>query len=162
MMYRYILTAIIVLSFAASGVAQDKSGGVAWEFSLLDVRGEQVRLSDYRGKVVLVNFWATWCTPCQEEMPRFMTFQRELGDKGFQAIGISMDDSERPVRSFVSKLKVNYPIAMGTAKVARSYGGVLGLPVSILINRSGHIVKRFDGAVDLEELERAIREQLGR
>jgi cytochrome c biogenesis protein CcmG, thiol:disulfide interchange protein DsbE len=157
MMKRSLPIAALVLVAAIGVFGQMKTNDRAPAFSLVDLDGGHFRLSGYKGKVVLVNFWATWCTPCQEEMPRFVRFQREYGSKGFQVIGISMDDSDGPVRTFTSKLKVNYPVAMGTTKVAQSYGGVLGLPITYLIGRDGRIVKRYDGTVNLDAMEREIR-----
>jgi cytochrome c biogenesis protein CcmG, thiol:disulfide interchange protein DsbE len=133
---------------------------VASQFSVRAIDGRSINLADYKGKVILINFWATWCTPCQTEMPRFVAFQRELGPKGLQVIGISMDDDVAPVRAFTAKLKPNYPIAMGTTKLAESYGGVLGLPITLLIDRQGNIAKRYEGAVDLDAMKNDIQKLL--
>jgi cytochrome c biogenesis protein CcmG, thiol:disulfide interchange protein DsbE len=151
---------IAVLLAACTCVAQSKIGDAAPAFTIKTINGKNVSLSDFKGKVVLVNFWATWCGPCQTEMPRFMCFQREYGAERFQVIGISMDDSDAPVRTFVAKLKVNYPVAMGTAKLAGSYGGILGMPITLLIDRSGNIAKRYEGAVDLNAMQRDIEQLL--
>ncbi len=153
----------LVALFCAAAVAssaQVKSGDTAPAFSVVSLNGHRANLADYKGKVVLLNFWATWCTPCQKEIPRFIAFQREQEAKGFQVIGISMDDSDPPVRAFTAKLKTNYPIAMGTTKLAESYGGVLGLPITFLVDRNGRIARRYEGAVDLDAMERDIKKLL--
>jgi cytochrome c biogenesis protein CcmG, thiol:disulfide interchange protein DsbE len=151
---------IAVLLAGCTCVAQLKIGDAAPAFTIKTINGKSVSLSDFRGDVVLLNFWATWCGPCQTEMPRFMRFQRQYGPQHFQVIGISMDDSDAPVRTFAAKLKVNYPIAVGTAKLAGSYGGILGMPITLLIDRSGNIAKRYEGAVDLDVIERDIEQLL--
>ena len=145
------------LCFASTASAQLAANAKAPDFRVRTIDGKFVALSDYKGTVVLVNFWATWCTPCQTEMPRFIAFQKTYGAKGFQVVGISMDDSAEPVRAFSKKLNTNYPIAMGNAKLAESYGGVLGLPITFLIDRQGKIAKRYEGVVDLDSMEKDIQ-----
>ncbi len=130
------------------------------EFSLPDMSGQQLRLSDYRGKVVLLDFWATWCEPCREEIPHFVELQKKLGDQGFQIIGISMDDGPEPVRDFYRQFKINYPVVMGNATIGELYGGVLGLPIAFVIGRDGRIYSRHIGAADISLLEREIETQL--
>ena len=97
-----------------------------------------MRLADFRGRVVLLNFWATWCAPCQIEMPRFSAWQARYGPEGLQVVGVSMDDEEAPVRSLVKKRKVDYPIVMGDEKLGLLYGGILGLPVTLSDRQRGH------------------------
>jgi cytochrome c biogenesis protein CcmG, thiol:disulfide interchange protein DsbE len=130
------------------------------EFSLPDMSGQQVRLSDYRGKVILLDFWATWCEPCRGEIPHFVELQNMLGDQGFQVIGVSMDDGPEPVRDFYRQLKMNYPVVMGNAKIGELYGGVLGLPIAFVIGRDGRIYSRHIGATDISLFEREIEAQL--
>jgi peroxiredoxin len=130
------------------------------EFSLPDMTGQQLRLSDDRGKVVLLDFWATWCDPCREEIPRFVELQDKLGDQGFRIIGISMDDGPEPVRDFYQQFKMNYPVVMGNAKIGELYGGVLGLPIAFVIGRDGRIYAKHIGATDTSLLEREIEAQL--
>jgi peroxiredoxin len=132
----------------------------AADFSLTDLQGHKLNLVDYKGKVILLNFWATWCVPCQTEIPRFIEWQKRHGDLGFQVIGISMDDDEKDVRKFVDRYKPNYPIAMGTEKLAKSYGGILGLPANLIIDRKGRIVAKHVGETDLDALENKIKVQL--
>ncbi len=117
-------------------------------FSLTDVFGHQLNLADYRGKVVLLDFWATWCGPCRMEIPGFVQLQRQYGNQGFQVIGISMDDSVPPVLAFYKQFGMNYPVAMGEAKLGALYGGIIGLPTTFLIGRDGRIYDKVPGAVD--------------
>ncbi len=130
---------------SASGTAQH---GEAPDFTLPRLDGGQLRLSSYRGKVVLLDFWATWCVPCREEIPHFVELQQKYGDRGLQIIGVSMDDSPDPVRPFYQQFHMNYPVVMGTADVGSAYGGVLGLPIGFVIDRDGRIYSKHIGATD--------------
>lgn len=132
------------------------------EFIRTSLTGQKVRLADYSGKVVLLNFWATWCAPCLHEMPHFVDWQSRWNAKGFQIIGVSMDDDSGPVRPALKKLGVNYPVVMGDEKLGALYGGVLGLPVTFLIDRSGVIRARFDGEADLTKIEGQIQTLLAK
>jgi cytochrome c biogenesis protein CcmG/thiol:disulfide interchange protein DsbE len=129
---------------------------LATDFSLTDLSGHPLTLSQYRGTVVLLDFWATWCEPCRQEIPHFIDLQNKYGSQGVQIIGISMDDDPQPVRDFYQEFKMNYPVVMGTAKVAEQYGGVLGLPVAFVIGRNGRIYSKHVGAADLKALEKEI------
>ncbi len=133
---------------------------VAPNFSLADLDGKKIDLSNYKDKVVLVDFWATWCTPCRDEIPHFVEFQKQYGDQGLQIIGISMDDSAAPVRDFYKEFKLNYPVVMGDTATSDAYGGVLGLPVNILIGRDGRIYAKYTGMTDIKALESEIKTQL--
>ena len=127
------------------------------EFARKDLAGKSVDLKNFRGKVVLLNFWATWCVPCQLEMPTFAAWQREYGPDGLQVIGISMDDDATAVVGLAAKLKLNYPILMGDANLGREYGGVLGLPLTYLIDRDGVVRARFQGETDLKTIEKRLQ-----
>jgi thiol-disulfide isomerase/thioredoxin len=131
------------------------------EIARRDLNGSMLALKNFRGKVVLLNFWATWCAPCQVEMPVFAGWQRQYGPDGLQVVGISMDDGPAPVRRLVSRLKLNYPIAMGDAGLGERYGGVLGLPLTYLIDRDGFVHARFQGETDLKKIERQLKLMLG-
>ena len=130
------------------------------DFRRVDLRKFPVHLSDYRGKVVLLNFWATWCAPCLYEMPRLVEWQNNYGTRGLQVLGVSMDDSDSPVRALSGKLHINYPIMMGDERLGELYGGILGLPVTYLIDRRGVIRARFKGETDLSKIEEHLKELL--
>ncbi len=130
------------------------------EFALKTLDGSRLTLSEYRGKVILLDFWATWCSPCQEEIPRFVEWQGKYGNQGFQVIGISMDDNPKPVQGFVQDFRMRYPVAMGTQEMASQFGGILGLPVNLVIGRDGKIKAKHLGMYDLNQLEQEIKTQL--
>jgi len=135
----------------------DSLGGAAPDFERADLAGNAIHLAAFRGKVVLLNFWASWCAPCLKEMPRFSAWQRDYGVEGLQILGISMDDDAAPVRRLLAKHPVAYPILMGDAKLGEAFGGVLGLPCSYLIDTEGRIVARFRGENDLKQIEAQIK-----
>ncbi len=145
-----------LLSGCRSSAPKGAAGGGAPDFTVTDLQGKKLALSDYRGKVVLLDFWATWCAPCLQEIPHFIDMQQKLGPQGFQAIGISMDDGPKPVQEFYQEHNLNYPVALGDSKLADSFGGILGLPVTFVINRDGQIRKKFVGATDPAQIEQEV------
>jgi len=130
------------------------------DFAIPDLDGKPLALTNYRGKVVLLDFWATWCTPCREEIPHFVELQEKYREQGLQVIGISMDDDAKPVREFYQKFRMNYPVALGTTQVAEAYGGVLGLPILFLIGRDGRIAAKYLGAVEMPVVDQKINSLL--
>lgn len=126
------------------------------EFARADLQGARIDLAAERGKVVLLNFWATWCAPCRLEMPRFVQWQQQYGPQGLQIIGVSIDDSAAPVRPFVAKMRLDYPVIMGNAGLGDLYGGVYGVPVTFLIDRHGIVRARFDGGSDTTQIHAAM------
>lgn len=129
---------------------------LAPDFDLPQLDGPQLQLSSYRGKVVLLDFWATWCVPCREEIPSFVALQNKYRDKGLQIIGISMDDGPAPVKDFYRQFHMNYPVVMGNAKTGELYGGVLGLPIAFVIDRDGRITAKHIGATKPEVIEKEV------
>ncbi len=159
----FAFVALVACGWQPEGLCQSKemrAAGIAPDFSRMDLDRHRVRLSDYRGRVVLLNFWATWCGPCLEEMPRFLQWQREMGGEGLQVLGVSMDDDESPVRKTVSRLRLNYPVLMGDEKLGEAYHGVLGLPVTILIDRTGKMRYRHQGGEDWKAMQAEVRSLL--
>ena len=156
-----LLIASVVLGICSATVPAFAIGTLinkkAPEFARRDLTGTRIDLKSLRGKVVLLDFWATWCAPCLIEMPEFATWQREYGPRGLQVIGISMDDEAAPVRSLVAKMKLNYPIAMGDARLGARYGGVLGLPLIYLIDRNGVVRAQFQGETDVKTIEERLK-----
>ena len=130
------------------------------DFERQDLEGRRLRLRDYRGKVVLLSFWATWCAPCLEELPTFSRWQRERGPAGLQVVGISMDDDAGAAARAVHKFALPYPVAMGDEALGTLYGGVLGLPFALIVDRNGRIVARCQGELDLVAVKARIESLL--
>ncbi len=155
------LIAVIILRHPSSAnkehAAQLKP---APDFSLTDLSGQKLSLSNTRGKVVLLDFWATWCVPCKDEIPHFVEMQNRYGTQGLQVIGISMDDDEQLARNFGQQFKMNYPVAMGNPQLAEQYGGVLGLPITFTIDRQGRIFSKHIGATAPEVFESEVKKLL--
>jgi cytochrome c biogenesis protein CcmG/thiol:disulfide interchange protein DsbE len=126
------------------------------DFALVDGRGKRIRLSAYRGQVVVLNFWATWCNPCRVEIPWFIEFQRKHGPQGFGVIGVSLDEDWAAVRPYVVKQGVNYPIVLGNDSVLQSYGGLESLPTTLIIDRHGRVAATHVGLVSKSVYEKDI------
>jgi cytochrome c biogenesis protein CcmG, thiol:disulfide interchange protein DsbE len=135
-----------------------------------DLQGNPVPLSGLKGKVVLLNFWATWCEPCRGEIPLLIDLQQQYSSKGFTLLGASMDDDPmKVVPGFVKSTQfnvggkeetMNYPIVVGSDDIAAKFGGLLGMPTSFLISRDGKIVKRYMGPLNPTEFTRDLESQL--
>jgi thiol-disulfide isomerase/thioredoxin len=134
---------------------------LAPDFALESLDGKTMRLSDFRGKAVLLNFWATWCGPCKIEMPWFVELQKQYGADGFQIVGVAMDDaSKEDISKFAKEMGVNYPILIGKEAVGDQYGGVPALPESFLIARDGKIMDKIIGLRGKSEIEDAIKKAI--
>ncbi|SPF46508.1 Redoxin domain protein [Candidatus Sulfopaludibacter sp. SbA4] len=145
----------------AASVKPDSERKPAPDFTLKDADGKTVHLTDYRGKVVLLDFWATWCGPCKIEIPWFMEMQRQNKDKGFEVLGVAMDDEGwEVVKPFVADLNVNYRIVIGNDATAELYGGVDALPTTFLIDRGGKIAAVHVGLASKKDFEDGIQELL--
>ena len=151
-----ICASVVSATAHAAPPAQNLLNKKAPGFAFTGLSGQSLALAHFRGKVVLLNFWATWCAPCQVEMPVFAAWQRKYGPQGLQVIGISMDDDAAPARRLVERLKLNYPVAMGDERLGARYGGVFGLPLTFLIDRNGVVHARFQGETDLNLIERQV------
>jgi thiol-disulfide isomerase/thioredoxin len=185
-MKRMVLVVTTVLALVAGTYFADKATRVkpkvtlkadnpvfaaaAPNFTLKDLDGKDVSLSQFKGKVVLINFWATWCNPCYIEIPWLIEMQQKYGDKGFTVLGVSMDEEGKSeVAPFVAKerfnvngqkLPMSYPILLGNDAMADKFGGLLGYPTSILVSRDGKVIKRITGLISYEEISKAIESQL--
>ncbi len=146
---------------AADAVKQDKDRHQAPDFALKDADGKLVRLSDYRGKVVLLDFWATWCGPCKIEIPWFEDLERKDKDKGLEVLGVSMDDEGwEVVKPFLKELNVNYRVVIGNDSTAQMYGGIDALPTTFLIDRQGKIAAVHIGLASKKDFEDGVEQLL--
>ena len=140
---------------AAAASAKDRKA--APDFTLTDADGAPVKLSDYKGKVVLLNFWATWCGPCKLEIPWFIEFERTYKDRGFETLGVSMDeDGWQAVKPFVKQKAMNYTVTVGDDRIAQLYGGIDSLPSTFLIDREGRIASVHLGLISKHDYEAEI------
>lgn len=160
----FALGALLLLSTeVAPARAQDQPhsmvGHPAPAFALKDFQHKTILLSHYRGKVVLLNFWASWCAPCQAEMPTFAQWQVQYHGR-LQVIGVNMDDEMPKAEAVARKLKVNYPLVIGTAHMGEAYGGIYGLPVSLLIGTHGRIRAEYQGGNHVTQIQAEIHRLL--
>ena len=145
----------------SASVKPEPSRKKAPEFELKDSRGNLVHLADYKGKVVLLDFWATWCSPCAVELPWFMEFERKYKDRGFEVLGVAMDDDGWKVISpFVERKKFNYRVVLGDDKTGDQYGGIEALPSTYVIDRNGKIAAVHIGLTNKKDFEDAIQNLL--
>ena len=134
---------------------------MAPDFTLKDASGKTLKLSEYRGKVVLLNFWATWCGPCKIEIPWFIDFQQQYKDRDFAVLGVSLDDDGwKSVKPYVEEKKINYRVVIGTEELSALYGGVDSLPTTFMIDRSGRIASTHLGLVSKSEYLTEIQDLL--
>jgi thiol-disulfide isomerase/thioredoxin len=149
-----MLAMLLALSVNLYGQGAQKSPPL----TMKTLQGRKFKLSDYRGKVVLLNFWATWCPPCGAEMPDLIKMQREYGSKGLQVIGITYPPQEAAeVRRFIRKLKVNYPIALGTQETKALFAQTEVLPLTVVIDRQGNVRELIEGILLPQEFEQKIK-----
>ncbi|MBE3129525.1 MAG: TlpA family protein disulfide reductase [Acidobacteria bacterium] len=156
------LAAAIVMILAAGAAAcagTREEATPAPEFSLQDLQGDSLSLSSYKGKVLVLNFWATWCPPCRREIPDFIEAYKNLKDKGLEILGVSVDDlSAEALRDWTQKAGMNYPVALATAKIIADYQPGEFIPATIVIDRRGRIRYRQSNLMDKETLLRLFEE----
>jgi thiol-disulfide isomerase/thioredoxin len=148
---------------AASGAACPADAKPAnLNFTLKDVHGKAVKLSDYKGKVILLDFWATWCGPCKIEIPWFVEFQNKYGASGLQVIGVSVDDTAEMLQPYVKNMKMNYPVLQGLHHddIQNAYGPLWGIPVTTVISRDSKICVKHAGISSKDNFEKEIKSLL--
>jgi peroxiredoxin len=150
---------------AASGPACDPKVAkpAKLDFTLKDMNGRDVRLADFKGKVILLDFWATWCGPCKTEIPGFVDLHNRYGKDGLVVIGVSVDDTLDKLKPFVSQFKMNYTVLQGLNRddfVEEAYGPMLGIPTTFIIGRDGKICAKHIGMASKEAFEQEIKSLL--
>ncbi|MBE3125305.1 MAG: TlpA family protein disulfide reductase [Acidobacteria bacterium] len=151
---------VMILAAGAAACAGTREEATpAPEFSLQDLQGDSLSLSSYKGKVLVLNFWATWCPPCRREIPDFIEAYKNLKDKGLEILGVSVDDlSAEALRDWTQKAGMNYPVALATAKIIADYQPGEFIPATIVIDRRGRIRYRQSNLMDKETLLRLFEE----
>lgn len=140
-----------------SQVAADQSA-VAPRWERKDVNDKTIHSSDFEGKVVILDFWATWCAPCRMEIPGFIALQKKYAQQGLVIVGASVDEGGTSiVKSFTEKLGIDYPVVLADEKMQDQFGGIEVVPTTFVIDREGHIVKKYFGLTDESEFEREIK-----
>ena len=131
------------------------------QFTLKDMNGVDVKLAAFKGKPIVINFWATWCGPCRAEIPSLVQLQRQYGDEGQDVVilGISVDDPIEKLKPYASEMKINYPLLVGNGRedVQEAFGPLWGIPVTVFVDRDGRIAKRHSGIASKEQFEREIK-----
>ncbi|HEY5616278.1 MAG TPA: TlpA disulfide reductase family protein [Bacteroidota bacterium] len=153
----------VVLSFLLlfNTPPQTQQKAKAPDFTLKTSDGKTIQLSKLKGKVVLVNFWATWCGPCKAEIPDFMEVYSAYKSKGFEIVGIALDgEGWEVVKPYMQKIKINYPIVIGDGPLTVAYGGIDAIPTSFLVDKEGYIVGKRVGLLQKEVLENSLKQLL--
>jgi len=161
---RWIGCGVVLLLLVAAGCDRGdhptQLGRPAPDFTLND-GGRRLQLSSYRGKVVVLNFWATWCGPCKTEIPWFIDFEKEYGKKGFTVLGVSMDeDGWKAINPYVADHGINYPVVLANEEMNQKYGGIEALPTTLVIGRDGKVAYVHSGLIERQEYEKEIRQLL--
>ena len=162
------ISLMLVFAYKATGKQPSDgptgAGKPAPEFELQALDGKTIKLSDLRGKAVVVNFWATWCQPCRVEMPWFVDLQKQYGPDGLQILGINADEdaSKEELEKFAKNMGVNYPVLLGKEEVEQAYGGIQFLPVTVYVDRDGNVVDKVFGLKGRAEIEDDIKVALGK
>ena len=156
----FVLFAAMLAAAALAGCsAPAKPASDVPQFSLTSLEGKTVAMKDLANKVVIIDFWATWCGPCREEIPHLNELYSELKSKGLEIVGISMDsDGTDSVKDFVREFRMQYPVVMGDEKLAESFGGLIGLPTTFIIDRSGKIAKKYIGLPPADDMTKIVKD----
>jgi peroxiredoxin len=153
-----VVFAVVTVSTTATLFGQSKSSEAAPIWKLQDDDGKTVHSSDFKGKVVVLDFWATWCPPCKAEIPGFIALQNEYGKNGLAVVGISVDEGGAAVvKQFAQQSGMNYPVMLADDKTTRAFGGIEAIPTTIIIDREGRIVTKHLGFTEKDEFEKELK-----
>jgi cytochrome c biogenesis protein CcmG, thiol:disulfide interchange protein DsbE len=172
-----VLFSVVMLGFSGCKGGSSSTGSTSApapladepDVTFKDLQGKDVTLASFKGKVVLVNFWGTWCEPCRGEIPILIAMQQKYGPRGFTLLGAATNDEEKSVDAFIhttqfnvggQQMTMNYPIVMGSDDISNKFGGLLGMPTSFLITRDGKIAKRYIGSLNENQVVRDVESQL--
>ncbi|PYV91139.1 MAG: TlpA family protein disulfide reductase [Acidobacteria bacterium] len=157
-----VLAVIVILAkYTSTSNSSVENVRPAPQFSLANLDGKNVSLKDFADKVMVVDFWATWCGPCREEIPHLNKLYENYRGKGLVVVGISMDaEGPEVVKQFAKELRMEYPVVMGDENVQQDFGGIVGLPTTFIIDRKGNIVKKYTGyqPAIMQDIEQTIKE----
>lgn len=154
-----VLTAVLLLGAWCISAAAIEIGNEAPNFSLTDVNGKQTSLSDFKGKAIILDFFASWCPPCRQEVPDFVELQKAYGDKDFTVVGVALVNA-KDAKDFAGEFGVNYPVLVDDGKVSDLYGPIRSIPTTFILDKSGKIVKMYIGFRTKDVFERDIKELL--
>ncbi len=157
---KIVLFAIFVLLSVGIGAAAPEKGEVAPDFVLPSINGGSLKLSDFKGKVVIIDFWSTRCPPCRKGIPEFAKLYSAFKDRGLVVVGISLDRSIDTARAFCERAGVRYPVVMGDRKIAGDYGGIRFIPTTFIVDREMNITDKFIGYTPYSVFETKIKELL--
>jgi peroxiredoxin len=151
--------ATVALPVVSCGKAApaSKSEAASLDFTLTDMNGKTVNLAEFRGRPLIINFWATWCGPCKQEIPAFIELQNKYREQGFLVLGVSTDDPADALQKFAAEYQMNYPVLLATEQFMDANGPIWGIPVSILVRRDGTVYKKHMGPATKEEFEKDIK-----
>ncbi|RMG28825.1 MAG: TlpA family protein disulfide reductase [Methanobacteriota archaeon] len=155
-----IVVIVTVMMVAMNSSQKAENSAKKPEFTLLSLEGKEVSLSDYRGKVVLVNFWATWCPPCVREIPDLVKLRKAYKDKNFEILGIVLSSKEAQVHKMVKNFAIDYPILWGTQEAVNEFGNIPAIPRTFIINAEGEVVEDIEGMGNYEMFETLIKKYL--
>jgi len=156
---QYLSLALMVVALVLfSHAVYAEEGKAAPDFALKDLGGKDISLDDYKGKVVFLNFWATWCPPCRQEIPGFIEAYEKYKGDGLVILGVAVSDRENSVKNYVEKSKMTYPVAMGDNKIIRDYDPGNAIPTTIVIDREGNIFHKHVGFLDQSQVEKIFKD----